>query len=382
MRCPSCGSELVVGARFCRACGAEIAPGGSAAGSGDSRSHDDDTVIVPTNHRPDPGAQPTSSAPRTAQPESDALRGYGATPYGDQEEPRSKSKAVLLIAALAAVAVAAVAGFWLLGRGGGGTNAGAASSTSSQPTGASSSASNGGSTTATNPSSSATTSSTSDEPTSTSQTPTAPATMPDLTGKTPDEVRQLLPGVAVTEQQQLVEDVSGGEVVAQSVKAGQPTGTAVTITVAEQAVTQYLDEVSPVSGEVSGGSVTLKGKQYPHGFSWQDDCYTDSLTVAYDLGTHYRRLRATVGQVDSSSSSTGVGQVEVFGDGKKLWTQSIEFGKPVALDLDVSGVLRLELKINPTMSPECGSSTFYAFGDPRLLGRSSEVPSPTTTSTN
>ncbi|MBD2758099.1 NPCBM/NEW2 domain-containing protein [Yimella sp. cx-573] len=276
------------------------------------------------------------------------------------------------IAGITAVAIAGVLAFTLLGKKDDtSTDAGPGASTSQSSVG-------GTATQTSSDASAATSDSSAQEPTSTSQAPTAPTTMPDLSGKTSGEVRALLPGVTVTEKQSLVEDGAAGTVIGQSVKAGDPTGTAVTITVAEQAVIQYVDELTAVSGGFSKDAATIKGKSYPHAVN-QSICGWDSgQTASYNLGTYYRQLKATVGQDDSSTSSTNTALVEVFGDGKKLWSKTIAFGQTYDLDIDVTKVLRLEIKVNKS---ECSGdeSSSVVLGNPRLLGLSSEVPSPTST---
>ncbi|GAB3582649.1 hypothetical protein GCM10027579_12750 [Calidifontibacter terrae] len=202
--------------------------------------------------------------------------------------------------------------------------------------------------------------------------------MPNLTGKSVADAQTLLPGVTITTVPQLVEDGNVGQIVAQTPKVGDPTGGSVSVTVTQQAVTTYLDDLQSVSGDIGSGVQTMKGTKYPHALSWSLDWGTDQGSVAYDLGTHYRRFRATVGQDDQSPQTTTTGLVEVFGDGKKLWSKTIAFGAPIVLDLDVTKVLRLELRVSKSSFGQDDQAT-YVLGTPRLLGLDSEVPSPTST---
>ena len=94
-------------------------------------------------------------------------------------------------------------------------------------------------------------------------------------------------------------------------------------------------------------------------------------SVEYDLGRHYRRLQATIGLRDDSGSSDQV-KIEVFGDGRSLFSQVMAIGQAAPLDVDVTGVLRL--KLSATLVSGSGGGTSAVWGDIRILGAPSEMP--------
>lgn len=296
----------------------------------------------------------------------------GWTEVADHNDVTSSGKSKVLPAVLGGIVVFALVigafAFFLIG----GSDA-PDPAKASAPAPAATSSSNGGSAPAQSGSSPGGATST-----TTSSTPeaTAPATMPDLKGKTETEAKALLPGVKVTTTTKLDENTADGSVLDQKPAAGEKTPGEVSLTIAEQAAVRYVDELDPVgSDRYSTGGVTLRGKQYTHGLHEDISCYSEGRTTAYNLGTHYQRLLATVGQADDASTSDKTLLVEIMGDQKRLWSQKVPFGSSVPIDIPVTGVLRLEIKVT---SPECSDSgTTIAFGDPRLLGKVGEVPTPT-----
>lgn len=206
-----------------------------------------------------------------------------------------------------------------------------------------------------------------------------PAAMPKVVGMSLGDATSALGGAQITEIDVPDETATDGTMLGQSPKEGTKNPTQVTLRVARQPVLQYLDEMAAVSGEwASSGSSTMAGTDYPHALSQSIDPYSSGGdTVSYNLGTYYRRFEAMVGQDDNSASSTDTALVEVFGDGRKLWSQTIAFGKPVKLDIEVTKVLRLDIKVNPAQTDGDAS---IVLGDPRLLGLPGEVPSPSPSS--
>lgn len=217
--------------------------------------------------------------------------------------------------------------------------------------------------------------------TATTTSATSLASMPNVVGMSLGDAQSALAGATVTLVDTPDETKTDGTVLSQTPAAGTANPTAVTIKVARQPVTVYLTDASLVSGEWDYTTpANMKGVNYPHAVT-TNICngHTTDADVAYNLGTHFRRFKATVGQDDSSAGSDNSALVEVFGDGRKLWSQTIQFGKVADVDIDITGVLRLEVTVT---DGKCGPSENYALvalGGARLLGLPGEVPSPSAT---
>jgi len=216
-----------------------------------------------------------------------------------------------------------------------------------------------------------------------STTDAASGITPELVGLSLSDVSAALPaGTTVNSVDKLDEASVDGMVLAQNPKQGEPLGDTVEVTVARQPVTAYLDEMTAISGELQAGPMDVTGKTLPHAMSAGICAYSNPSISSYDLGKHYKRLLATLGQADNSTLTTAVGLVEIFADGRKVFAHNVTFGKILPLDVDVTDVLRLEVKWRGTNCVDNGSSesATLVFGDLRLLGVPGEVPSPSPTS--
>ena len=76
---------------------------------------------------------------------------------------------------------------------------------------------------------------------------------------------------------------------------------------------------------------------------------------------------------DDSPDSNSKATFEVFADGRKVFDQAVGYGETAEIDLDVTGVLRLQL-VNGVI--ERGDA-IVVWGDARVLGLPGEVPTPT-----
>jgi hypothetical protein len=68
--------------------------------------------------------------------------------------------------------------------------------------------------------------------------------------------------------------------------------------------------------------------------------------VEVDLGGHYQRLTAVVGVLDDAADPFQVGHFQVFLDGEPRTEHKVALGKPAAIDLDITGALRLRLEMS------------------------------------
>lgn len=94
-------------------------------------------------------------------------------------------------------------------------------------------------------------------------------------------------------------------------------------------------------GYLFGGPIRLGHKTYARGLS-----LSSGTTLKYRLGGDYRRLQAVMGIDDRARSANGDLDVTIRGDGRKLFESHVKGGDPPRdLDLDVSGVVEVEIEI-------------------------------------
>jgi serine/threonine-protein kinase len=226
------------------------------------------------------------------------------------------------------------------------------------------------------------TSRTSVAPISTGTSVAALTSAPDLVGKPLSEAQDMLPATLEVEIVDVIQQgAKEGTVVAQEPGPGKPLQGKLKLTVARGPVQLNLDEYEPVAGRWTNVSdpVSIAGKSYLHSLV-QELGYCDrSGDVEYNLSKGFRGLTATAGIDDNARSPEAKAQLEIYGDGRQLASVTVEFGKPTALDVDVSGVLRLRLHWQLLAGPRCDSAGYLVLGEAALLGLPGEVPSTTAT---
>ena len=89
--------------------------------------------------------------------------------------------------------------------------------------------------------------------------------------------------------------------------------------------------------------------------------------VEYSIGRQYSDLEAVAGLSEESLPGLPV-KLEIFGDGRSLWSETLVVGSPKPVDLDVSGVLRLRVVTTKDFDdPGSGCNYVYAaLGAPTL----------------
>ena len=113
---------------------------------------------------------------------------------------------------------------------------------------------------------------------------------------------------------------------------------------------------------------TINGTAYDRvlGMGWCSGCLDGSTTsgyIEYNLTREFKRMTATVGQLDKSNQATGTFRFEVIADGVQRSSVTLPFGKSAPVDLDVTGVLRLRLTVTRTSSPV---NAITGWGDPKI----------------
>ncbi|WP_194238575.1 NPCBM/NEW2 domain-containing protein [Streptomyces spongiae] len=143
---------------------------------------------------------------------------------------------------------------------------------------------------------------------------------------------------------------------------------AVAATVNQGSQEQYLSEIDPLRSEygVENESAEIDGEQYSQSVAMRaDKSYVPYGDAEYNLGRKWRSFDATIGLRDDSPSES-VLKFEVFGDGKVLYEEQMEIGESSEIDLNVSGKLRLTLKVSYQSSEDIDSYCYGVWGDARL----------------
>ncbi|WP_186315557.1 NPCBM/NEW2 domain-containing protein [Catellatospora sichuanensis] len=127
-----------------------------------------------------------------------------------------------------------------------------------------------------------------------------------------------------------------------------------------------LADLHPVRDQMYGSErvwrdqpVTINGTEFTTGFIY---AYPRCGHLReYALSARYTRFLTTVG-IDDDSRFTEPGVLRILADGKPVKTIKVKLTEPVAVELDVTGVIRLGFDI--ACQPETAADV--ALGDPRL----------------
>ena len=124
------------------------------------------------------------------------------------------------------------------------------------------------------------------------------------------------------------------------------------------------------------GLQEINGTQYPHNLTFNFECsYFREKYADYNLGKHYERFRAVIGPGDTSTQSY---HFEIWRDGERAYSVTLRHGQTRKIDLSVKNVLTLRVgACGLGYEPDFDRGGVY--GDPRVIGKASEVPPPTTT---
>ncbi|WP_328927795.1 protein kinase [Streptomyces sp. NBC_00190] len=107
-----------------------------------------------------------------------------------------------------------------------------------------------------------------------------------------------------------------------------------------------LTVMAPVSGlgNFRIGSAKINTKQYGTAFIAEPDCNDEAITE-FDLNREWKHLEFTAGIDDGSTNQKG--RVTIALDGKPAaFSELVELGKPVTQSVDVTGALRLRVKVD------------------------------------
>lgn len=115
-----------------------------------------------------------------------------------------------------------------------------------------------------------------------------------------------------------------------------------------------------------GRPLTVGRKSYSRGL-W----IHSGTTVKYRINRDYRRLQAVLGLDRSSSKCAGLDpsvHVTIMGDTQTLFDADVRWGdEPLLLDLEVSGIRDLEIRVTPTNPESIGACEHLALADARVI---------------
>jgi hypothetical protein len=124
--------------------------------------------------------------------------------------------------------------------------------------------------------------------------------------------------------------------------------------------TQYLSSFEALSGGAYSDSTEIGGVPYPESLTL--DVWTaETETAEYNLSREWKIFKAVAGVSDKAPTGSRI-RFEVFGDKQRLYCKDLEIGQADMVDVDVSDVLRLELRATLLSEPLSG------MGDERASG--------------
>ncbi len=221
-------------------------------------------------------------------------------------------------------------------------------------------------------------------PTTTTTAEEELTTAPDLVGMPLADAQDKLPSTVDVEiVDSIQQGAEPGTVVEQAPAAGEPLDGRITLTVARAASQVYLDEFEPVAGgwESSPGPASLAGKQFLHSVYASVGGCEEGGEAEYNIAKGFRQFMATSAMEDNSRNAEATVQLEIFADGRSVFSSTIAYGAPTPIELDVSGVLRLKFEWRFLLQEVCGAGGIFVIGEGKLFGLPGEMPTASTTPT-
>jgi hypothetical protein len=183
----------------------------------------------------------------------------------------------------------------------------------------------------------------------------SPATMPPLTGKPVDEATRTLSafGAQASLKRIYVPEASPGTVLETSPAAGSVLNATPELTVAGAPASAALSSLKANGscGAVSSGSVN--GTAITDGVKCSAG--PDVATTFWILGRELARFKATVGVDDTADPGARV-KVVISADGRVLFDRELGYGESADVDEDITGALRLDVKVSKGGSTSAKSS--------------------------
>jgi Ca2+-binding RTX toxin-like protein len=119
---------------------------------------------------------------------------------------------------------------------------------------------------------------------------------------------------------------------------------------------------------------SIKGYLFRNSFYTNVVDFESPKSAEFNLGRRYRRLVLTMGWQDMSDVHS-IGVFAVYGDGvDPIWRRTVRFGQTRTVTIDVTGVRRLRLQIDPTQDDEWAFWGWPTFASPYVSANPFMVP--------
>jgi len=149
--------------------------------------------------------------------------------------------------------------------------------------------------------------------------------------------------------------------------------------------TELLVNLAPASGafQAQDASPVINGKAQKFAIAQDLQGYTTSGDLAYNLGRHYLHFTGLIGIDDNSPDGQVAPMIEIEGDGVKLATYTPTLGHPDQININVKGVLRLDIRwINNVNGNSANVTGTLAIGNGQLTTVPGYVPPPPASPSN
>lgn len=140
-----------------------------------------------------------------------------------------------------------------------------------------------------------------------------------------------------------------------------------TLTVAQAGSSVFLAQLEAVDSMCSPSEEQVDAVAYPNSLTCSPGTVEDPNTAVWLIKRRGRQLTGTIG-VSDADGLDATAQVQITGDGKPLAQVSASYAAPAPIDLDISGVLRLEISV---VSGETRSRA--VLGDMILKGSTADI---------
>jgi PASTA domain/NPCBM/NEW2 domain len=190
-----------------------------------------------------------------------------------------------------------------------------------------------------------------------------PAVVPAIAGRTEQDVVNELTalGARVHVGQRYVPTAKPGEVLETAPAPGKPVVQEVTVIVAAQPSSVYLDQISLLSGGCGTGRVKINGRAFEHGRTCSVGSDT-AIELLLDRGVG--KITGVAGVPDTGDPADAV-RLVISGDGKELYRRDLRYGAGEPVDIITAGVLRLTMTVTGLAQDRSAS---LALGDVVLFG--------------
>jgi NPCBM/NEW2 domain len=123
----------------------------------------------------------------------------------------------------------------------------------------------------------------------------------------------------------------------------------------------YLANLTALDASPGTGNSEVNGQNYPESIMFDLD--PGPAEASYNLGRGWGHLQATVGLQDDAPENEKV-QFQVICDGHTVYSQDFELGQSHAINVNVTGVLRMQLVM--TMASNFVGDTTAVWGNASL----------------